>query len=113
MIINLNKLTNIKKITFDLTDGRPFLYFLFQIDDDTPRYSRVNGRFVEDKNGSFIMDQGPNFTKQGSRTLVYIGQTKSFIARIFEHYWTGTKLDNLNHLKCLNLTLFVIIMKKY
>jgi hypothetical protein len=91
VIINLNKLTSIKKMTFDLTDGRPFIYFLFQIDDDTPRYSRVNGRFVEDKNGSFIMDHGPNFFKQGPRTLAYIGQTKNSIARIYEHYWTGTK----------------------
>jgi hypothetical protein len=91
VIINLNKLTSIKKMTFDLTDGRPFLYFLFQIDDDTPRYSRVNGRYIEDKNGSFIMDHGPNFFKQGPRTLVYIGQTKNSIARIYEHYWTGTK----------------------
>ena len=91
MIINLNKLTDIKKITFDLTDGRPYLYFLFQIDEDTVRYSRVNGKYVEDKNGTFVMDNGPNFFKQESRTLVYIGQTKNSIARIYEHYWTGTK----------------------
>jgi len=30
MIINLNKLMDVKKMTVDLTDGRPFLYFLFQ-----------------------------------------------------------------------------------
>jgi hypothetical protein len=91
MIININKLVNIKKITFDLTDGRPFIYFLFQIDEDTPRYSRVNGQYIEDKNGSFIMDHGPNFIKQESRTLVYIGQTTNLIPRICEHFWTGTK----------------------
>jgi hypothetical protein len=91
MIININKLVDIKKITFDLTDGRPFIYFLFQIDEDTPRYSRVNGQYIEDKNGSFIMDHGPNFIKQESRTLVYIGQTKNLIPRICEHFWTGTK----------------------
>jgi len=91
MIINLNKLTDIRKITFDLTDGRPYLYFLFQINEDTVRYSRVNGKYVEDKNGTFVMDNGPNFFKQESRTLVYIGQTKNSIARIYEHYWTGTK----------------------
>jgi hypothetical protein len=91
MIINLNKLMNIKEMKFDLTDGRPFIYFLFQIDETTPRYSRVNKRFVEDKNGSFIMDHGTNFFNQGPRTLVYIGQTKNSIARIYEHYWTGTK----------------------
>ena len=91
MIININKLVDIKKITFDLTDGRPFIYFLFQIDEYTPRYSRVNGQYIEDKNGSFIMDHGPNFIKQESRTLVYIGQTKNLIPRICEHFWTGTK----------------------
>jgi hypothetical protein len=91
MIININKLVDIKKITFDLTDGRPFIYFLFQIDEDTPRYSRVNGQYIEDKNGSFIMDHGPNFIKQESRTLVYIGQTTNLIPRICEHFWTGTK----------------------
>ena len=91
MIINTNKLTDIKKITFDLTDGRPFIYYLFQINEDTPRYSRINGQYVEDKNGIFIMDNGPNFFKQESRTLVYVGQTTNSIARIYEHYWTGTK----------------------
>ena len=91
MIININKLMNIRKMKFDLTDGRPFLYFLFQIDETTPRYSRVNKRFVEDKNGSFVMDTGPNFTEQGSRTLVYIGQTTNLVPRICEHFWTGTK----------------------
>ena len=91
MIININKLMNIKEMKFDLTDGRPFLYFLFQIDETTPRYSRVNKRFVEDKNGSFVMDTGPNFTKQGSRVLVYIGQTTNLVPRICEHFWTGTK----------------------
>jgi hypothetical protein len=91
MIININKLMNIREMKFDLTDGRPFLYFLFQIDETTLRYSRVDGRFIEDKNGSFIMDHGPNFFKQESRTLVYIGQTKNSIARIYEHYWTGKK----------------------
>lgn len=91
MIINTNKLTDIKKITFDLTDGRPFIYYLFQINEDTPRYSRINGKFVEDKNGTFIMDNGPNFFKQESRTLVYVGQTTASVARIYEHYWTGTK----------------------
>lgn len=91
MIININKLMNIKEMKFDLTDGRPFLYFLFQIDETTPRYSRVNKRFVEDKNGSFVMDTGPNFTEQGSRTLVYIGQTTNLVPRICEHFWTGTK----------------------
>jgi len=91
MIINLNKLMDVKKMTVDLTDGRPFLYFLFQIDETTPRYNRVNGQYVEDKNGSFVMDHGPDFIKQGPRTLVYVGQTKNSIARIYEHYWTGTK----------------------
>ena len=91
MIINTNKLTDIKKITFDLTDGRPFIYYLFQINEDTPRYSRINGKFVEDKNGTFIMDNGPNFFKQESRTLVYVGQTTASVARIYEHYWAGTR----------------------
>lgn len=91
MIINLNKLIDIRKITFDLTDGRPYLYFLFQINEDTVRYSRVNGKYVEDKNGTFVMDNGPNFFKQESRTLVYIGQTTNLIPRICEHFWTGTK----------------------
>ena len=91
MIININKLMNIREMKFDLTDGRPFLYFLFQIDETTPRYSRVNKRFVEDKNGSFVMDTGPNFSKQESRVLVYIGQTTNLVPRICEHFWTGTK----------------------
>jgi len=91
MIININKLMDIKKLTFDLTDGRAYLYFLFQINEDTPRYSRINGQYIQDKNGPFVMDQGPNFTKEESRVLVYIGQTKNLIPRICEHFWTGTK----------------------
>lgn len=91
MIININKLMNIRKMKFDLTDGRPFLYFLFQIDKTTKRYSRVNGQYIEDKKGSFVMDTGPNFAEQGSRVLVYIGQTTNLIPRICEHFWTGTK----------------------
>ena len=82
---------NIRKMKFDLTDGRPFLYFLFQIDKTTKRYSRVNGQYIEDKKGSFVMDTGPNFAEQGSRVLVYIGQTTNLIPRICEHFWTGTK----------------------
>ena len=91
MIININKLMNIRKMKFDLTDGRPFLYFLFQIDKTTKRYSRVNGQYIEDRKGSFVMDTGPNFSKQEPRVLVYIGQTTNLIPRICEHFWTGTK----------------------
>jgi hypothetical protein len=82
---------NIREMKFDLTDGRPFLYFLFQIDETTPRYNRVNGQYIEDKNGSFVIDTGPNFSKQESRVLVYIGQTTNLVPRICEHFWTGTK----------------------
>lgn len=96
MIININKLTNIKNITFDLTTEETCIYFLFQIDEDTPRYSRINGKFVEDKNGAFIMDKGPNFFKQEPRTMVYIGQTKNFMTRINEHYWAGVKGKDKN-----------------
>jgi hypothetical protein len=96
MIININKLTDIRKITFDLTTEETCIYFLFQIDENTLRYNRVNGKLVEDKNGTFIMDNGPNFFKQELRTLAYIGQTKNFISRINEHYWAGVKGKDKN-----------------
>ena len=88
MIININKLTDITKVTVDITDGRPYLYFLFHIDEHTPRYSLINNNYVPDPHGHFVIDTGLDLFHKTNRVLKYIGQTKGdSISRILTHYY--------------------------
>ena len=58
IILNLNKFQKITNLNFDLTDQRPIIYFLILVDQDTPRYKRINGQYVEDKQGNFFIYEG-------------------------------------------------------
>jgi hypothetical protein len=88
MIINTNKLVDITKATVDITDGRPYIYFLFNITDKTPRYKRENNEYVIDSKGKFVIDEGFDLFKKRTRVLKYIGQTLGrSIGRILIHYY--------------------------
>ena len=91
MIINLNKFQKITNLNFDLTDERPIIYFLIKVNDDTPRYKRVNGQYVEDRDGNFVIDEGYDPFELRKRILIYIGETINSLARIHEHYYAGKK----------------------
>jgi len=91
MIINLSKFQNINDLNFDLTDERPIIYFLIKVDNNTPRYKRINGQYVEDKQGNFVIDEGYDPFELRKRVLIYIGETINSLARIHEHYYAGKK----------------------
>jgi hypothetical protein len=88
MIINTSKLVDITKATINITDGRPYIYFLFNITDKTPRYKRENNEYVIDSKGKFVIDEGFDLFKKRTRVLKYIGQTLGrSIGRILVHYY--------------------------
>ena len=92
MIINTEKLIDITKVTVDITDGRPFIYFLFYIDEHTPRYSFRNNHYVPDPTGPIVMDEGMDLFNKNKRVLKYIGQTQGrSIFRILDHYYADEK----------------------
>lgn len=87
MIINLNKLTHIKDIVMDLTNMSPAVYFLFNINENTPRYKRINGQYVLDPNGSYIIDHGVDIFDKVPRVLKYIGEAiHGGYRRLSDHY---------------------------
>lgn len=87
MLIDTRKLIDIKHITVDITDNTPYLYFLFHIDETTPRYSFDTHTYVPDPNGPFVVDEGMDVFQQKKRLLKYIGQTNGrSIHRLIEHY---------------------------
>ena len=96
IIINLNKFQKIDNLNFDLTDERPIIYFLIQVNEDTPRYKRINGQYIEDKNGNFVIDEGYDPFEFRKRILIYIGETINSLARIHEHYYAGKKGKSKN-----------------
>ena len=58
IILNLNRFQQITNLNFDLTDERSNIYFLIQVDDNTQKYKRINGQYIEDKNGNLFIDEG-------------------------------------------------------
>lgn len=86
MIINLNRFQEVKNFKADLTDNRPTLYILISVDDKTPRYTRKNGEYVLDKQGSIVIDKGYDIFGLVPRVLKYIGETIHFLARLHDHY---------------------------
>ena len=99
IILNLNKFQKITNLNFDLTDQRPIIYFLILVDQDTPRYKRINGQYVEDKQGNFVIDEGLDLYNLRKRILIYIGETINSLARIHEHYYAGKKGKSKNQIK--------------
>ena len=102
IIINLNKFQKIDNLNFDLTDERPIIYFLIQVNEDTPRYKRINGQYIEDKNGNFVIDEGYDPFELRKRVLIYIGETINSLARIHEHYYAGKKGKSRSKISCAN-----------
>ena len=40
IVLNLNRFQKITNLNFDLTDERSIIYFLIQVNEDTPRYKK-------------------------------------------------------------------------
>jgi hypothetical protein len=99
MILNLNKFQKITNLNFDLTDQRPIIYFLILVNENTPRYKRIKGQYIEDKNGNFVIDEGFDLYNLKKRILIYIGETINSLARIHEHYYAGKKGKSRNKAK--------------
>lgn len=95
MIININKLTSVKNIPMDLTNTSPIVYLLFYIDENTPRYKRINGQYIPDPNGSYLIDHGIDILNRVPRVLKYIGQAlNGGYRRLTDHYVSD--LDKLD-----------------
>lgn len=90
MIINLNKCEHISNIKMDLTNLSPGLYFLFNIDENTPRYSRSRNTYFQDPKGNYVIDHGIDILNRVPRVLKYIGEGNTVHRRLIEHY----KFDN-------------------
>ena len=99
IILNLNRFQKITNLNFDLTDEKSIIYFLIQVNNDTPRYKRINGQYIEDKNGNFVIDEGYDPFELRKRVLIYIGETINSLARIHEHYYAGKKGKSRNKSK--------------
>ena len=96
MIININKLTSIKNIQMDLTNTSPVVYLLFYIDENTPRYKRINGQYIPDPNGSYLIDHGIDILNRVPRVLKYIGQAlNGGYRRLTDHYVCDLNKQNL------------------
>ncbi len=91
IVLNLNKFQKITNLNFNLTDERPIIYFLIKVNEDTPRYKRINGQYINDKNGNFVIDEGYDPFELRKRILIYIGETINSLARIHEHYYAGKR----------------------
>ena len=89
MVINTDKLIDVRNIKIDLTQSTPGLYFFFNIPKKIPRYSRVNGKYVIDSKGKFIFDQGFDIFDKTDRVLKYIGESGHCHIRWIQHYTFG------------------------
>lgn len=87
MIINLNKFQSIKNMTVDFSNNKPGIYFLLNIDENTPRYKRVKNTYVQDSKGNYVIDHGMDITERVTRVLVYIGESIYPIRRLTAHYF--------------------------
>ena len=86
MIININKLTNIKNIKMDLTNLVPGIYLLFNIDEKTPRYTKSRGVYFPDPKGNYVIDRGIDIMDRVPRVLKYIGEGNTIFTRLIDHY---------------------------
>lgn len=92
MVINTDRLIDVRNINMDLTQSTPGLYFLFNITPSTPRYSKVNGKYVIDSKGKFVFDQGFDIFDKTDRVLKYIGESSQCHLRWIQHYTCGYQL---------------------
>jgi hypothetical protein len=86
MIINLNRCEDIRNIKMDLTNLVPGVYFLFSVDDKTPRYTRSRGVYFPDPKGNYVIDRGIDIMNRVPRILKYIGEGNTVFTRLMDHY---------------------------
>ena len=89
MIINLNKFISIKNFKVDFTNIAPGIYFLLWIDKNTQRWKRINGKYMPNKDGNYVIDHGFDIHKTLPRVLKYIGESNKPIRRLIDHYFTS------------------------
>ena len=92
MIINLNRCEDIRNIKMDLTNLVPGIYFLFSVDNNTPRYTRSRGVYFPDPKGNYVIDRGIDIMNRVPRILKYIGEGNTVFTRLIDHY----KFDKSN-----------------
>mgnify|MGYP002622718182 CR=1 FL=1 len=92
MVVDLKKCQPVSNITINLEndEGGAGIYCLFQVDASTPRYNRVNGRYVFNPEGRYVFDFY-DITERKPRVLKYIGESKYVAKRIMDHWYTGDK----------------------
>lgn len=94
MIINLNKFESIKDIRIDLTNLVPGIYFLINVDDKTPRYTRSRGTYFPDPKGNCVIDRGIDIMNKVPRILKYVGVGNTVYRRLMDHYrFDSSKID--------------------
>lgn len=95
MVIDLNKCMHRSKVTLNFTNvPLGTLYFLFQVNDTTPRYRRTTGGYVEDPNGSIVIDYY-DVWERAPRVLMYIGESKRIGSRLTEHCDSNKNIKNI------------------
>jgi hypothetical protein len=94
MIIDLNKFESIKNIRIDLTNLVPGIYFLINVDDKTPRYTRSRGTYFPDPKGNCVIDRGIDVMNKVPRILKYVGVGNTVYRRLMDHYrFDSSKID--------------------
>jgi hypothetical protein len=88
MIINLDKFVSIKNFKVDFTDIIPGIYFLLWVDNNTQRWKRINGQYIPNKDGNYVIDHGFDLNNTIPRVLKYIGESIRPIKRLIDHYYT-------------------------
>jgi hypothetical protein len=86
MIINLDKCEDIRNIKMDLTNVVPGVYFLFSVDEKTPRYTKSRGVYFPDPKGNYVIDRGIDIMNRVPRVLKYIGEGNTVFKRLIDHY---------------------------
>ena len=87
MIIDLNKCEPINNIQINLCDLSPALYFLFKVNEKTPRYKRINNTYIQDPKGNYVIDHGMDILNKVPRVIKYIGQgIYGGFRRLIDHY---------------------------
>lgn len=93
MVLNLNKLEPINNLRFDMTMDQATVYFLFYIDEKTPRYKRMNGEYHLHPQGEYVFDFYDVLERQ-PRILKYIGESSAPQRRIYDHYHSKRRVHS-------------------
>lgn len=97
MIINLNKFQSVKNIKLDLTNLIPGIYFLINVNEKTPRYTKSRGAYFPNSKGNYVIDRGIDIMNKVPRILKYVGTGKTVYNRLINHYqFDISKIDKKN-----------------